>query len=71
MAVLLVCISVYLCACCLLRQEEEVGSPGSRVTDDCELQCECRELNLVHGRAANVPTFHVGPPLFKPEQGWV
>ena len=34
-------------ACLMLTElEEAIGSPGSRVTDDGELPCECWESNL-------------------------
>lgn len=36
-----------LCAClvCVVARED-VSSPGSGVTDDCELWCGCWKLNL-------------------------
>jgi len=29
----------------LVEDREELGSPGTGVTDSCELPCECWELN--------------------------
>lgn len=40
------------------RPEEAVGNPGTRVTDCCELQCECWGLNsdlLHHGALSQAP----------------
>ena len=33
------CVIHHLCAWCLWRSEEGIGSPGTKVTDDCELLC--------------------------------
>lgn len=33
------CMSVHLCAWCLQRLEEGIGSPGTRATDGCLLLC--------------------------------
>lgn len=50
MSVLPTCMCVYhMCVCCLQRSEEGVGSPGTGVMGDCELQsmgdCGWWELN--------------------------
>jgi hypothetical protein len=35
-----------VCSWCLRRPEEDVESPETRVTDSCEMLCECWESNL-------------------------
>ena len=46
MGVLFACLSMYhVCAWCLWWPEEGIGSPGTGVTDSCELPCGCWELN--------------------------
>lgn len=40
-------------AWCLWKQEKYVRSPGTKVTDGCELPSECRELNRVLAVAAS------------------
>jgi hypothetical protein len=34
-----------VCARCPQRLEEGIGSPGTRVTDGCEPECGCSEMN--------------------------
>ena len=46
MSVLSGCMYVHhMCAWCLRRPEEGVGSPGTGAMDGCELPCGCWELN--------------------------
>lgn len=46
-SVLLACMSVHhIHAWCLLRSKEGIGSPGSEITDGCELLCGYWDLNL-------------------------
>ena len=45
--VLPVSISVYhLYVWCQWRPDEGTGSPGTGITDSCDLSCGCLELNL-------------------------
>lgn len=49
-------------ACCLY---EHIGSPGTEVVDNCELPCECLELNP--GRLDDQPvllTTYRSPQIF-------
>lgn len=40
-------MSVYhMCAWCSRRPEESIGSPGTRVTHNCELPHKCWDFNL-------------------------
>jgi hypothetical protein len=41
----------HMCACCPWRPEVGIRSPGTGVTDGCEIPCGCQEL-VSSGRAA-------------------
>lgn len=44
--VLPLCLPIHhMHAWCPQRPEEDAGSPGTGVTEDCELLCECSKLN--------------------------
>jgi hypothetical protein len=46
MNVLSACVSVYHVFIVLVETRRGIASPGTGVTDSCELPCECWELNL-------------------------
>ena len=46
MSILPACMSVHhVCAWCLWRSEDDVGSSGAGDTSVCEVPCECRDSN--------------------------
>jgi hypothetical protein len=66
---------LYACMCiidvqCLWRPEEGIGSPGTVVTDGCELFRGCWELKLVLCKSSkcSYPGSHLSPAMLVSEQ---
>lgn len=70
MYALSVCVyGYYICVWSLQRSEEGIGAPGTGVTNDCELPCECWKLNLGPSQEQQVLSGRIKFMLFARKMG--